>query len=60
MVQGVHPVTLLTIGERDLRLPAGWVAFFDNPPLRAYHTVAAVLKKTSARVTTLGNECRGR
>ena len=55
ILQRVDPVTLLTIGERDLRTPAGWVAFFDNPPLRAYRTVAAQLKKTSASVKSAGS-----
>ncbi len=55
LLQGVSPVTLLTIGERDLRNPAGWVAFFDNPPQRAYRTVAAVLTKKTVRVTSVGS-----
>jgi hypothetical protein len=55
LMQRVDPVTLLRIGERDLSAPAGWVAFFDNPPLRAYRSVAAVLKKTRVAVTTAGN-----
>ncbi|WP_414660819.1 CehA/McbA family metallohydrolase domain-containing protein [Horticoccus sp. 23ND18S-11] len=55
LMQRVDPVTLLTVGERDLRNPAGWVAFFDNPPLRAYQTVPAVLKKVSVEVRTAGS-----
>ncbi|MDB6154909.1 MAG: hypothetical protein JWL90_3362 [Chthoniobacteraceae bacterium] len=35
---GLNPMTLLTIGSRDLANPAGWVAFFDNPPLRPHET----------------------
>ena len=54
LMQRVDPVTLLTIGERDIRNPAGWVAFFDNPPLRPYQTVPVVLAKKSARVTSRG------
>ncbi|HUR56518.1 MAG TPA: hypothetical protein VM029_02330, partial [Opitutaceae bacterium] len=55
LMQRVDPVTLLTVGERNLRDPAGWVAFFDNPPLRAYQTVSAVLKKRNVRVTSNGS-----
>lgn len=55
LVQRVDPLTLLTIGERDLRNPAGWVAFFDNPPLRPYRTVAASVKKRHVRVTSSGS-----
>lgn len=55
LLQRMDPVTLLTIGERDLQNPAGWVAFFDNPPTRAYRTVGAVLAKRSVRVTNAGS-----
>ncbi len=54
LLQRVDPVTLLTIGERDLKSPAGWVAFFDNPPQRAYRTFGVVLTKQDARVTSAG------
>ncbi|MDO8541187.1 MAG: hypothetical protein Q7S40_12180 [Opitutaceae bacterium] len=54
LMQRVNPVTLLTIGQRDLGNPAKWVAFFDNPPLRAYQTVAATLKKQNVRVWSSG------
>jgi hypothetical protein len=53
-LKNVNPVTLLTIGERDLKNPAGWVAFFDHVPARGHRTVAAVLKKTNVRVSTFG------
>jgi hypothetical protein len=54
LMQRIDPVTLLTIGERDLKNPAGWVAFFDNPPLRAHRTVPVVLTKKHARVSSRG------
>lgn len=54
VLRNVAPVTLLTIGERDLKNPAGWVAFFDNPPARSYRSVPAVLTKRSVAVTTAG------
>jgi hypothetical protein len=54
LLERVDPVTLLTIGERDMTNPAGWVAFFDNPPTRPYRTVAAVLAKKNVRVTSSG------
>ena len=55
VLERVEPVTLLTIGERDLRAPSGWVAFFDNPPLRAHRAVTSVLKKTNVRVSSTGS-----
>src|SRR3954467_2243161 len=33
----LNPVTMLTVGSRDLK-PSGWTAFFDNPPLRPSET----------------------
>ncbi len=60
LVRGVDPATFLTVGERDLRNPAGWVAFFDNPGLRSYRTFAAVLRKTAVKVSTEGARTRVR
>ena len=56
MLRGLNPVFLLTIGERDLTNPAGWVAFFDNPPLRPHRTFLATLGKRTVAVT--GGEAR--
>lgn len=54
LLQRVDPVTLITIGERDMKNPAAWVAFFDNPPTRPYKIVAATLTKKTVRVTSVG------
>jgi hypothetical protein len=50
LLRKVNPVTLLTVGVRDLS-KQGWNAFFDNPPLRLHETFPAVLerKKVTAR-----------
>lgn len=32
ILSGLNPVTVLTVGTRDLKNQAGWGAFFDNPP----------------------------
>lgn len=53
-VRRVNPVVLLTVGERDLKNPAGWMAFFDNPPLRAYRTFALKFDKRNVRVASEG------
>jgi hypothetical protein len=50
----VDPVTVLTVGTRNLADPAGWVAFFDNPPKRPHETFRASLTKTSVRVESVG------
>src|SRR3954454_11755640 len=51
---GVNPVTLLTVGSRDMTSPAGWVAFFDNPPKRPHETSPVVPGRRRARVTHEG------
>ncbi len=54
IAQDLNPVTLLTIGERDLKNPAGWVAFFDDPPLRPHETFLVKLGARHLKITTQG------
>lgn len=54
IVGGLNPVTLLTVGSRDLANPAGWVAFFDNPPKRPFETFPVILGKRALRVSEEG------
>lgn len=54
IAQRLDPVALLTIGERDLKNPAGWVAFFDDPPLRPHKTFPIMLDKQTARISSEG------
>lgn len=49
----LNSTTLLTIGERDLK-PAGWVAFFDNPPKRPYDTFLVKLGQRRLKVSSEG------
>ena len=55
IITNVNPVTVLTVGSRDLKNPAGWVAFFDKVPTRPYQSYRAELRKKSARVVSEGN-----
>ncbi|MES2921199.1 MAG: hypothetical protein V4819_06625 [Verrucomicrobiota bacterium] len=55
IASGLTPVTLLTVGSRDLANPAGWVAFFDNPPKRPHETFPVKLGKRSLRVSEEGS-----
>ncbi|MFO1512895.1 MAG: hypothetical protein U1F83_08305 [Verrucomicrobiota bacterium] len=50
----LSPVTLLTVGERDLKNPAGWVAFFDDPMSRPHQTYAATLNQSRVWVSSVG------
>ncbi len=54
MVTGLNPVTLITVGSRDMTKPAGWVAFFDNPRSRPYTTSAVVLGSRRLKITSEG------
>lgn len=49
----LNPFTLLTVGERDLKNPAGWVAFFDDPSKRPNETFLMTIGKRSAKLTQL-------
>ncbi len=49
----VKPVTLLTVGSRDLS-KQGWNVFFDNPPRRPHETFLAVLATKKVAVRSQG------
>ncbi len=53
LLRGCDPVTLLTVGTRDLS-QQGWNVFFDNPPRRPHETYRANLDLKAARVTSQG------
>ena len=55
LVRNTQPVTLLTVGVRDLAAQ-GWNVFFDNPPTRPHETFLARLEKQKVRVQSQG--CR--
>ena len=55
LLKGVDPVTLVTVGTRDLRAQGAWVAFFDDPPKRPHETFLASLEKKAVRFETHGN-----
>jgi hypothetical protein len=53
LVKKVNPVTLLTVGTRDLS-KHGWNVFFDNPPRRPHETFLAVLAAKKVVVRSEG------
>jgi hypothetical protein len=53
LVRKVNPVTVLTVGSRDLS-KHGWNVFFDNPPRRPYETFLASLAATKVAVRSQG------
>src|SRR4029077_8121046 len=55
LVRDMQPVTLLTVGVRDLAAQ-GWNVFFDNPPTRPHETFLAQFEKQKVRVQSQG--CR--
>lgn len=48
---GLNPLTVLTVGERDLNAPGGWVMFFDSPYRRPYKTDVVKLGERKLKVT---------
>ena len=54
IARGLDPVTLLTVGSRNLNDTAGWMAFFDNPPKREHETHAVKLGERFLQVTEKG------
>lgn len=54
IASALNPATVLTVGSRSINEPAGWVAFFDNPPKREYQRYPVKLGKRSLRVTEQG------
>ncbi len=54
LFRGLAPVTLLTVGSRDLANPAGWMRFFDNPPRRPHETFTMQLAACEPKVAREG------
>ncbi len=52
LLRRVDPVTVLTVGTRDLT--QGWNVFFDNPPRRPHRTHLATLRPKAVRVHSRG------
>jgi hypothetical protein len=52
LLRGVDPVTVLTVGSRDLT--QGWNVFFDNPPRRPHRTYRATRSTNVVRVRSQG------
>lgn len=55
VLENVDPVTLLTVGTRDLTRIQGWMAFFDNPRKRPYETFLVQLERGEAFARSEGN-----
>lgn len=51
----LNPVTVLTVGSRNLKDPAGWVAFFDRTSERPREKFLVKLGKRALRVSEEGN-----
>jgi hypothetical protein len=52
VLRRVNPITVLTVGSRDLK--QGWNVFFDNPPRRPHRTHLATLQPKAVRVSSHG------
>lgn len=52
ILRDIDPVTILTIGERDLKRRRGWTIFFDKVHKRPHTTHLATLKLREVRVVS--------
>ncbi len=57
VLRDVNPVTVLTVGERDLKKRGGWTIFFDRTSRKPSESGPLVLKLDSVAVRTVGNRC---
>lgn len=55
LLRELTPLVFLTIGERNLQNPTGWMAFFDRPIERAYQHSAVKFDLKQIRVTNSGS-----
>ncbi len=55
IARNLNPVTVLTVGSRNLQDPAGWVAFFDKTSERESERFPVKLGKRALRVSREGN-----
>ncbi len=54
LLEKVDPVTIVTVGQRDLKKRNGWTIFFDKTHLRPHRTHVARLDPGAVRVTSAG------
>ncbi len=60
IVQNIDPVTILTVGERNLERRSGWTIFFDKVHKRPHTTHLARLELNSVRVESIQRSVRVR
>ena len=54
LVRDVDPVTIVTVGKRNLKKRNGWIIFFDKTHLSSHRTHVARLDPGTVRVTSAG------
>ena len=57
VLRDANPVTVLTVGERDLKKRGGWTIFFDRVDRRPSESGQLNLKLQSATVQSVGKRC---
>jgi len=60
IVQDIDPVTILTVGERNLERRSGWTIFFDKVHKRPHTTHLARLELSSVQVESVQRSVRVR
>jgi hypothetical protein len=57
VVRDINPVTVLTVGQRDLNKRSGWTIFFDRTSRKPSESGPLTLKLKSAIVRSVGKRC---
>ena len=57
VLRDANPVTVLTVGERDLKKRGGWTIFFDRVDRKPSESGLLNLKLKSATVRSVGRRC---
>ena len=57
VIRDINPVTVLTVGQRDLNKRSGWTIFFDRTSRKPSESGLLTLKLKSVIVRSLGKRC---
>jgi hypothetical protein len=57
VIRDIDPVTVLTVGQRDLKKRGGWTIFFDRTSRKPSESGLLTLKLKSAIVRSVGKRC---
>jgi hypothetical protein len=57
ITQNVEPAFVVTVGERDLKKPNGWIIFFDRVNRKPHDSYTAEIFVKNVKISSQGNRC---